>query len=66
MTASALADCCPRCRIGDFPASLPHAVAPDPACASSLRADYDCGRGHRWTTWWDAASANWPRQESAA
>jgi hypothetical protein len=59
MTRSLLADACPECHPGDFPAVLPSSVTPDGN--GSLRADYRheaCGT--TWAAWWDAAAAHWP------
>jgi hypothetical protein len=56
---STLADACPSCHPGDYPAILPHLpVTPEPN--GSLRAEYrhaECGA--EWVTWWDARAAGW-------
>jgi hypothetical protein len=57
MTASTLADCCPKCP-GEEPPSSPLDVCDEGT--GSLRADYQCTAcGHRWSCWWDASSAGW-------
>lgn len=59
MTRSLLADACPSCHPGDFPAVLPHCVTP--VGNGSVRAGYRhdaCGTS--WLCWWDAEAAQWP------
>ena len=65
---STLADCCPKCDPFDFTASPPLAVIGEPDHPGSLCAFYRCQRGHEWTCWWNAESAEWPvsRSEAAA
>ena len=65
-TPHALADCCPKCDPFDFPASLPIVVTGEPDHPGSLCAFYRCQRGHEWTCWWDALSADWPLERRAA
>jgi hypothetical protein len=60
-----LADACPFCPPGDYPAEAPLSVTDD---GVSLRADYRheaCGAN--WACWWDSAAVNWPlRREHPA
>ena len=54
-----LADACPSCPPGEFPAVLPSAVIPE--ANGSLRAVYDHGPcGARWKCWFDPEAAGWP------
>lgn len=58
-----LADACPGCHPGDYPAVAPSAVA---CGGGSLRASYRhdaCGR--QWCCWWDAEAAGWPAPGAA-
>jgi hypothetical protein len=62
-----LADACPSCPPGDFPAVLP-AGNPE-RLNGSLRAAYrheECGA--EWTCWWNPEALPWPlrREERAA
>jgi hypothetical protein len=65
---SPLADACPKCFPGDYPASLPLEVTEEPGHPGSLRASYRCTQGHSWVCWWDAGASGWPvtRTEAAA
>lgn len=58
MTASSpLADACPSCHPGDYPAVTPHTVTE----GASIEAEYlhdVCGT--KWRCWWDPDATGWP------
>lgn len=57
-TPSPLADSCPQCHPGDYPAVLPHTVTPD---GMSLLARYrHAACGTEWPCWWDPEASGWP------
>lgn len=59
---SPLADACPKCPPGDFPAVPP--LQPVTREGSSLRANYrheECG--YEWSCWWDPDASGWPLPE---
>ena len=55
-----MGDACQRHFPGDYPATRPYRVTAE---RGSLRAEYACWCGHRWTCWWDPGAAGWPRYE---
>lgn len=61
-----LADACPKCPPGDFPAVTPHQVG---RISGSLCARYHHDAcGHEWICWWNPAAVAWPlsREGNAA
>jgi hypothetical protein len=59
-----LADACPVCPPGDYPAVLPSRVEDT---GGSLRAEYRhevCGAD--WDCWWDAGASGWPLHREPA
>lgn len=57
MMISRLGDACQAHDPGDYPAVYPHRVCAD---RGSVRAEYSCWCGERWSCWWDARAAGWP------
>lgn len=58
-----LGDACEAHYPGDYPAVQPYKVTEersDRSHASSIRGEYACWCGHRWTCWWDPGAVGWP------